>query len=168
MEECYFCCRLKPATLLKVTLLHGCFSRFLNCTNGTKSRKAPQMIHDSQDILKNVLYLKCWYSSRHQSFQSWWNGVNYTKLNISKTEHEIPMEKNLTLCLKHCIKYRIFHLISWCANFTGESPKTLWKLCVSTKFPHERDIVFTSYRFLAEVTFKFCFTCGKSKHYYRK
>ena len=23
--------------LLKVTLLHGCFSRFLNCTNGTKS-----------------------------------------------------------------------------------------------------------------------------------
>ena len=27
-----------PATKLKVTLLHGCFSRFLNCTNGTKSR----------------------------------------------------------------------------------------------------------------------------------
>ena len=27
---------LKPATLLKVTLLHGCFSRFLNCINGTK------------------------------------------------------------------------------------------------------------------------------------
>ena len=27
---------LKPATLLKVTLLHGCFSRFLNSTNGTK------------------------------------------------------------------------------------------------------------------------------------
>ena len=23
----------------KVTLLHGCFSRFLNCTNGTKSSK---------------------------------------------------------------------------------------------------------------------------------
>ena len=30
----------KPATLLKLTLLHGCFSRFLNCTNGTKSRNA--------------------------------------------------------------------------------------------------------------------------------
>ena len=25
--------------LLKVTLLHGCFSRFLNCTNSNKSRK---------------------------------------------------------------------------------------------------------------------------------
>ena len=29
----------KPATLLKVTLLHSCFSRFLNCTNDTKLRK---------------------------------------------------------------------------------------------------------------------------------
>ena len=30
MEECYFSenCRLKPATLLKVTLLHGCFACF--------------------------------------------------------------------------------------------------------------------------------------------
>ena len=27
----------KPATLLKLTLLHVYFSRFLNCTNGTKS-----------------------------------------------------------------------------------------------------------------------------------
>ena len=27
---------------IKVTLLHGCFSRFLNCKNGTKSSNAPQ------------------------------------------------------------------------------------------------------------------------------
>ena len=32
---------LQPATLLKLTLLHGCFSRFLNCTNATKLRNAP-------------------------------------------------------------------------------------------------------------------------------
>ena len=30
--------------VLKLTLLHGCFSRFLNCKNGTKSRKASQMV----------------------------------------------------------------------------------------------------------------------------
>ena len=35
---------LQPATLLKVSLLHGCFSRILNCINGTKSRNASQMI----------------------------------------------------------------------------------------------------------------------------
>ena len=29
--------RRRPATLLKLTLLHGCFSRFLSCTNATKS-----------------------------------------------------------------------------------------------------------------------------------
>ena len=40
MEECYFS---RPATLLKVFFLHGCFSRFLDCTNGTKLRKASHM-----------------------------------------------------------------------------------------------------------------------------
>ena len=34
----------KRATLLKLTLIHGCFSWFLNCTNGTKSRNAPHNI----------------------------------------------------------------------------------------------------------------------------
>ena len=28
--------KLKPATLLKVSLLYGCFSHFLICANGTK------------------------------------------------------------------------------------------------------------------------------------
>ena len=45
MQECYFkqSCRLQPATLLKVTLLHWCFSCFLNCMNGTKPYKAWQL-----------------------------------------------------------------------------------------------------------------------------
>ena len=37
-------CRLKLATLLKVTLLHVCFSRFLNCLNGTKSHETSHML----------------------------------------------------------------------------------------------------------------------------
>ena len=36
--------QVKPATLLKVTLVHGCFSRFLNCTSGIKPRKASQIL----------------------------------------------------------------------------------------------------------------------------
>ena len=35
----------KPVTTLKVTLLHWCFSRFLNCANGTKSRKVGDIIY---------------------------------------------------------------------------------------------------------------------------
>ena len=35
---------VKPTTLLKVTLLHGCFLRFLNFTNGTNSRKTSHFI----------------------------------------------------------------------------------------------------------------------------
>ena len=42
MEECYFnnVAGLKPTTLIKVTLLHGCCSGFLNCANDTKSHNA--------------------------------------------------------------------------------------------------------------------------------
>ena len=35
--------RLHHATLLKLKLLHGCFSRLLNCTNGTKLCNASHM-----------------------------------------------------------------------------------------------------------------------------
>ena len=31
--------KLQPVTLLKVSLLHGCYLRFLNCTKSTKLRK---------------------------------------------------------------------------------------------------------------------------------
>ena len=37
-----------PATLLKVTLLHWHFSRFLNCTNDTKSRNASHILYYSR------------------------------------------------------------------------------------------------------------------------
>ena len=42
----------KPATLLKLTLLRGCFSRFLNCTTGTKSRNASHISNQGFDIFK--------------------------------------------------------------------------------------------------------------------
>ena len=43
MEGCYgLACNF--TTLLKVTLLHGCFSRFSNWTVGTKSRKTSLLI----------------------------------------------------------------------------------------------------------------------------
>ena len=35
--------KLHPATLLKVTVLHRCFSRFLDCKNGTKPHKASHL-----------------------------------------------------------------------------------------------------------------------------
>ena len=36
---------LKPLSLPKVTLPHGCFSCFLNCTNGTKLQKTEVAIN---------------------------------------------------------------------------------------------------------------------------
>ena len=36
------------AALLKVTLLHACFSHFLNCAYGTKSHNAPHILKSTQ------------------------------------------------------------------------------------------------------------------------
>ena len=45
-------------TLLKVTLLHGCFSRFINSTNDTKSRYAShifiEIFRNPDAINKNI------------------------------------------------------------------------------------------------------------------
>ena len=48
--------KVKPATLLKVTLLHGCFSRFLNRVNGTKSQKASQISCDSKSCCSQKFF----------------------------------------------------------------------------------------------------------------
>ena len=46
---------------VKLTLPHGCFSLFLNCKNGTKSRNAPQMndplLHE--DWVSRETFAKC-------------------------------------------------------------------------------------------------------------
>ena len=42
--------RLKPATLLKLTILHGCFPLFLNCTNSTKSRNASHISNNEPEL----------------------------------------------------------------------------------------------------------------------
>ena len=46
MKECHFrkVTRFSLQYLLKVTLIHGCFSHFLSCTYDTKSRKASHLV----------------------------------------------------------------------------------------------------------------------------
>ena len=43
--------RLPSTTLLKVTLLHGCFSRFLNCTNGANHAKHEALQNSVKKLL---------------------------------------------------------------------------------------------------------------------
>ena len=47
---------LLACNFTKVRLFHGCFSRFLNCTNGNKPSKASHMsINRENDIVLNFL-----------------------------------------------------------------------------------------------------------------
>ena len=48
------CKHPQPATLPKVTLLHGCFSRFLNRANGTKLRKASHLLINIASLLVSI------------------------------------------------------------------------------------------------------------------
>ena len=49
---------LKPATWLKRKLLHGCFSRFLSCTNCTKLRKPSQIFLKENHLLISDLFTR--------------------------------------------------------------------------------------------------------------
>ena len=48
---------LKPATLLKASLLHEYFSRFQNCTDGSKSRKASHIYQINWKTSSNACFL---------------------------------------------------------------------------------------------------------------
>ena len=51
--------KLQASSLqLKLILLHRCFLRFLNCTNGTKSRNAPHIIHANKDIFPSFSFTR--------------------------------------------------------------------------------------------------------------
>ena len=84
------CCTLKPATLLKVTFLHRCFSRFFNCTNGTKSRKVLHilpLLHCFKKVFFIVLkYCKISGGTKYQFLGKF---CKHTKWMIpNKMEHQ--------------------------------------------------------------------------------
>ena len=75
MEESYF-------ELLKLTLLHGCFSRFLNCANGTKSQRASQIhiVGLWKHIELKIANEKRPYVLRYLPI-SWWKN-NYCSMQV--------------------------------------------------------------------------------------
>ena len=75
----------KVAILLKVTLLHGCFSRFLNFTNSTKSRNAP---HIADHIpLKQTPFKKYHSSLPYDVSKAIENNINKRRCNIQRKKN---------------------------------------------------------------------------------
>ena len=82
------------ATLLKVTLLHGSFSRFLNCANATKSRKAP---HFPQfETLCAIWYHACNFTKNNTPPWEFSRFLNYTNVTKSRKAQHLPQFE--TLC----------------------------------------------------------------------
>ena len=62
--------REKHPWSVNFSLLHGCFSRFLNCTNGTKSRNAPHIVYSV--IAASIFSDNClWYVFQEFGNCSW-------------------------------------------------------------------------------------------------
>ena len=91
MEEWYFySCRLNAETLQKVTLVHGYFLRFWNCTNGTKSRKASQMCFRAL-MMYLMLNSNIWGFRDYKDF-IWYKYWHLASTNI-KAQQPPPMVK---------------------------------------------------------------------------
>ena len=73
----------KSANLLKVTLLHGRFSRFLNCTNDTKSQKTLHFISDASRVtMTNKLNIGFKYVIFTKAFKN----TSYYLANLTLTQ----------------------------------------------------------------------------------
>ena len=81
-------CGAKPTPLLKLTLLHRCFSRFLNCTNGTKSRNLPH-----KNYVRKL-------TQSYEHFQKGW--ITYLIWNIG----------NIIWCICNTKKFKVGRLTS--------------------------------------------------------
>ena len=77
---------VRPATLLKETLLLGCFSRFSNCTNRNKSSKVSHM-------WKPVTFLIDTFEILHR-LKRHCNMNKVSPLNCVKTHTIVRMTKN--------------------------------------------------------------------------
>ena len=89
---------LKPATLLKVTLFHECFSYFFNSTDGTKPWKASHIVLPAADDLQIYAHVSSGRSTRttHNLIQT---DKEIAKLQSWKEEKRDKILKRKLSCL---------------------------------------------------------------------
>ena len=120
MKECYFLVKLygKAWTLLKVTLLHGYFSCFLNCTKWYQTVQTISFICH-QGHITFLLEEETGQKKLSNHFQMLQKV--FLKGNISSKENKNLFQKNchFAIYFHHCLVYTIqfFHFFSCCLSF---------------------------------------------------
>ena len=100
-----------PKTLLKVTLLHGCFSLVLNCSNGSKSCEASHIkIASAVNLSFQVTWLACWIENIAGAYK-------YVMLNAAT---RLKGEKDWQ-------KYETARKLKECVDTIRDSYKADWK-----------------------------------------
>ena len=74
--------------LLKVTLLQGCFSRFLNCSHGTKSRNAPIIWQDPK--YASVGFIKAGHCVEKVCIRSF-SGPHFSAFGLNTERYRVSL-----------------------------------------------------------------------------
>ena len=115
--------------ILKLTLLHGCFSCFLNCTNGTKSCNASHVtcIDIIFTSMIKVFIFRCanpetyyyyfadWQSRKNSPDCPYNKKLSCLRLMVNINNHSI----NKTDCDNLSIRYTVINLQASWINFKG-------------------------------------------------
>ena len=129
----------EPAFLIKVTLLHGCFSRFLNCINGTKSRNAS---HDSYSgnaeattKNKNSCFRKCRWREKYSPGR--------TQINFFKSIFRRYSFLFFSFFWFFCILVFFFAcmFVFWIKNIYSDTNSTM-KIFLPGRFSETRHFIF--------------------------
>ena len=117
MEECYFsksCSKASACNFIKVTLLHGRFSRFSTCTNSAKSCKAShiKIEKNGQLSLKYLSKYQILFKSSLQWFM-WLFLHCFVLIEISKTSRsqmffKIGVLKNFAIFIGKHLQWSLF------------------------------------------------------------
>ena len=107
----------KPANLLKVTLPHGSFSRFLDCTNGTKS-------HKTSHILAKHLRLKLFVSFSANYLMKTWDWKYESDMSFLWIKHTLLLKWEFTFKISEEMKIitvilfsRVTRLRKYCSEW---------------------------------------------------
>ena len=108
--------RLQPATLLNVTLFHGCFSRFLNYTEVPNCAKRLTLLRTSEWRQLTSFWCLCWALWAYLAHKSFFFFKPYTKkfqLKFYLNASNCSTEKRSNFCGFYENVYRNNN-IKWC------------------------------------------------------
>ena len=121
-----FLVTLKPATLLKMTLIHGYFFTFLNSTTGTKSQKASHIFKFKVVVVSPLIHLNVQTSqtSVYKACKRENQALSFTGKFISKKKLKLHWRRAYNFTSISC-ESEMWYTMNLCDEFQHWSENTV-------------------------------------------